>query len=133
MKTLSLSFELDHDEIRGQHVPAHGIRGTVRLDDHIVSIDYRLERGPAEGGGHARIPLADVKKLVMTGGVLKSPRLLIEVNDGGVLKDVPWAVGCMAVLRFRRADGVRLGQLIEEAEVRMARIRTGGRSQEGTS
>lgn len=134
MRTLSLPFELDHDEIRGQHVPAHGVHGTVRLEGAAVVLEYSLERGPATEYAHAvSIPFGAVRKLVMTGGALKSPRLLIEVHDHAVLAHVPWAVDCMAMLRFRRADGVRLRELIEEAEVRIARIRTQGKAPGGSS
>lgn len=125
MKILALDFELDRDEIRG-HVPdASGVDGTIRLSHEEITIDFRLESGLSEGAAQAvRVALKDVKKLVMTGGVLKSPRLLLEVRQAELLRELPWADGCLCVMRFRHADGVALQQLIEEAEVRIAKVRT---------
>ena len=125
MKTLSLDFELDRDEIRG-HVPdASGAEGTVRLAGEEIVIEFRLQRGFVTGAAQAvRVPLKDVQKLGMTGGVLKSPRLLLEVCQPELLRELPWADACICVMRFRHADGVALQQLIEEAEVRIAKVRT---------
>ena len=92
-------------------------------------IEFRLERGLVTGATQVlRVALKDVQKLGMTGGVLKSPRLLLEVSQPESLRDLPWADGCLGVMRFRHADGVALQQLIEEAEVRMTKVRTRGKA-----
>lgn len=129
MKTTALPFELDRDEISTHDIPAQGIRGTLLLEgDHIV-IAFELQ-APAGEAVHTastvRISLRDVEKFVMTGGAVKSPRLLLETYRADRLKDLPWADGRMVVMRFRRAHGQKLRELIEEVEVVMARIRTNG-------
>lgn len=128
MKTTSLPFELDRDEISAHDIPAQGIRGTVSLKgDHIV-IQYALQADVGTSSDQPAqtvpIPLRDVEKLAMTGGAVKSPRLLLETYGGDVLNELPWADGRMVVMRFRRADGQKLRELIEEVEVVMAAIRT---------
>lgn len=130
MKTTSLPFELDRDEISGHDIPAQGIRGTVSLEgDHIV-IQYALQADVGISSDQppqtVPIPLRDVEKLAMTGGAVKSPRLLLETYGEDVLNELPWADGRMVVMRFRRADGQKLRELIEEVEVVMAAIRTKG-------
>jgi hypothetical protein len=91
--------------------------------DDIV-IEFRLEGAPSDAAPHTtRVPLASVQRVTMTGGSVKSPRLLIEASDDDVLKGVPWADGRLCAMRLRRADGQRLRELIEEIEVRMAEIR----------
>lgn len=128
MKTTSLPFELDRDEISTHNIPAQGIRGTVSLEgDHII-IQFALQadavaasEGPTET---VLIPLRDVEKIVMTGGAVKSPRLLLETYEEEVLSGLPWADGRMVVMRCRRAYGQKLRELIEEVEVVMAGIRT---------
>lgn len=125
MRTTSLPFELDRDEIRTHHVSARAIRGNVRLEGDFLVIDFFLEGAPADAAPHTtRIPLADVERVSMTGGSVKSPRLLIDAAADGVLDALPWADGCLCVMRFRRAHGQRLRELIEEIEVRLAEIRT---------
>lgn len=129
MKTTSLPFELDRDEISTHDIPAQGIRGTVLLEgDHLV-IEYTLL--PHAGAPNdvppqaVRVPMRDIEKIVMTGGAVKSPRLLVETFEDDVLSGLPWADGRMVVMRCRRAHGQKLRELIEEVEVVMARIRTG--------
>ena len=125
MRTTSLPFELDSDEIRTHHVSARAIRGAVRLEGDFLIIDFFLEGAPADAAPHtARVDLADIERVSMTGGSIKSPRLLIDAAADGVLDALPWADGCLCVMRFRRAHGQRLRELIEEIEVRMAEIRT---------
>ncbi|MGH7448792.1 MAG: hypothetical protein ACREK1_01085 [Longimicrobiales bacterium] len=120
--TTSLPFELDRDEVR-DHLAARGIRGTVHLDGHDIVIAFVVEGAAAESGTHTvRIPLADVTDISMTGGGVKSPRLLLEVKRQELLSALPWADGCRCVMRFRRADGQRLRELIEEIEVRIAEL-----------
>ena len=130
MKTTALPFELDRDEISTHDIPAQGIRGTLLLEgDHIV-IEFALQAAAGEAGaqttGTVRISLRGVEKVVMTGGAVKSPRLLLETYGEDMLKELPWADGRMVVMRFRRAHGQKLRELIEELEVVMARIRTNG-------
>lgn len=125
MRTTSLPFELDSDEIRTHHVAARAIRGNVRLEGDFIIIDFFLEGAPADATPHTtRIDLADIERVSMTGGSIKSPRLLIDAAADDVLDALPWADGCLCVMRFRRAHGQRLRELIEEIEVRMAEIRT---------
>ena len=127
MKTTSLAFELDRDEISKHDIPAQGIRGTVSLvGDHIV-VQFALQTAVGvtadEPAPAVRIPLRDVEKIAMTGGAVKSPRLLLETYGEEVLEGLPWADGRIVVMRFRRADGQKLRELIEEVEVVMAPIR----------
>lgn len=125
MRTTSLPFELDSDEIRTHHVSARAIRGAVHLEGDFLIIDFFLEGAPADAAPHtARVDLADIERVSMTGGSIKSPRLLIDAAADDVLDALPWADGCLCVMRFRRAHGQRLRELIEEIEVRMAEIRT---------
>jgi hypothetical protein len=124
MRTTSLPFELDHDESRALHVPARAIRGTVRLEGETVVIAFRLEGAPADAALHTTlVPLADVHRVKMTGGAVKSPRLLLEVSRDDLLTTLPWAAGRMCMMRFRRADGQRLRELIEEMEVKIAELK----------
>jgi hypothetical protein len=125
MRTTSLPFELDSDEIRTHHVSARAIHGAVSLEGDFLIIDFFLEGAPADAAPHTtRIDLADIERVSMTGGSIKSPRLLIDAAADDVLDALPWADGCLCVMRFRRAHGQRLRELIEEIEVRMAEIRT---------
>lgn len=123
MQTRSLPFELDRDEIRPHHVPAREIRGRISVEAEVIVIEYRLRGAAVDAAPHGlRIPIGAVTRIRMTGGALKSPRLLIDVEDEELLKALPWADGRMCVMRFRRAHGVALRELIEEIEVRMAEI-----------
>lgn len=133
MTTRSLPFELDRDEISTHDIPAAGIRGTVSLEgDHVV-IQFALlpDLGATsdEPVQAVRIPLHDVEKIAMTGGAVKSPRLLVETYGEDVLNELPWADGRIVVLRFRRALGQKLRELIEEVEVELARVRTSRRTE----
>ncbi|MBR9989243.1 MAG: hypothetical protein KFH98_05765 [Gemmatimonadetes bacterium] len=125
MRVTALPFELDSDESRGFHVPAREIRGTVKLEDDRLIIAFMLVGAPADDSPHiTRIDLTSIDHVSMTGGAVKSPRLLIETSNEDCLKPIPWASGCQCVLRFRRADGQHLRELIAEIEVRMADSRT---------
>lgn len=124
MKVTSLPFELDRDEIRGSGASARAVHGTLHVQATELIIEYFLDN--AAGSGQpphvVRIPLRNVTEVAMTGGAVKSPRLLIETSDDAVMSAVPWAAGAQCVLRFRRADGQRLRELIEEIEVRLAEV-----------
>jgi hypothetical protein len=122
MRTTSLPFELDHDEIRPHHVPAQSISGTVSLEGDAIVLHFSLE-GTAAAPRTATIPLTCVERMAMTGGTVKSPRLVLEVSRDDLLTMLPWADGRMCVMRFRRAHGQKLRELIEEIEVRIAEIR----------
>jgi hypothetical protein len=150
MNVLSLPFELDRDEIRG-HDSAHAIRGTVELTEDAVLVRYALRRGTVGGAqvdphedtpervpealdhdveveaNVVRIPLVDVESIVMWGGVVRSPRLVIEVTREQALERLPWSDGCSCMVRMRRADGQRTRIWLVEAELRLARVRTGSR------
>jgi hypothetical protein len=150
MNVLSLTFELDRDEIRG-HDAAHAIRGTVELMEDAVVLRYTLRRGTVGGAqvdphepvpervpealdhdvdveaNVVRIPLSDIESIVMWGGVVRSPRLVIEVTREQALERLPWSDGCSCMVRMRRADGQRTRIWLVEAELRLARVRTGSR------
>jgi hypothetical protein len=150
MTTFSLPFALDRDEIRG-HDAAHAIRGVVRLEDEAVVIRYTIRHGTVGGAqvdphettpervpealdvdvgedAHAvRIMLRDVVKFVMMGGIVRSPRLVIDVRDAAALASLPWADGTSCMMRMRRAHGQTMREWLVEAELRLARIRTGDR------
>lgn len=122
MGITSLPFELDRDEIRPHHLAAREIRGTIRVQDDAIIIAFRL-RGAADAAPHqVRVPIGAVSRIRMTGGVFKSPRLLLDVAREELLKPLPWADGRLCVMRFRRAHGVAVRELIEEVEVRMAEL-----------
>jgi|SRR5690606_1483850 len=125
MGVASLPFELDRDEIRSSGVPARSVHGVVHVQTTALVIEFALE-GPGTGDtAHSvTVPLPCVREVSMTGGAVKSPRLLIEVSNDDVLSAIPWAAGAQCMLRFRRADGQRLRELIEEIEVRLAEVRT---------
>lgn len=125
MRTTALPFELDHDEIQTHDIPARAIRGTARIDTEDLVVEFSLVGSTAgDGPRTARIPIAGLHRVTMTGGTVKSPRLLLDAANDQVLNELPWADGRQCVMRFRRAHGQRLRELIEEIEVRMAEIRT---------
>jgi len=120
----SLAFELDRDEIGGSVAGARAVHGTVALEGDALVIDYTLDRIDGFERGLARIGLEHATKILMTGGVLKSPRLVLDVDREEALREVPWATGRQCVLRFRRADGQSLRELIGDCEIVIARLRT---------
>ena len=121
MKVFSLPFELDRDEAHGFHVPAEEICGVIRLEAEAIAVDFEIEGAADDGSTHtARIPLADVVDVELTGGAVKSPRLVLEVTREEILEPLPWAEGCVWVVRFRRADAVRAQEFVTELELRLA-------------
>jgi hypothetical protein len=125
MKITSLPFELDRDEARGFHVPADEIRGVIRVEPAAIIVQFDLEGAADDGATHTvRVPFADVVHLELTGGAVKSPRLVLEVSRKEILEGLPWADGCLCVMRFRRADAVHAQDLVTEMEVRMAEVKT---------
>ena len=125
MNLKSLPFELDRDEIRSSGVPARSVHGVVHVHATTLVIEFVLDAtGTGETPHSVSVPLRDVSEVTMTGGAVKSPRLLIEASSDDVLSAIPWATGSQCVLRFRRADGQRLRELIEEIGVRLAEVRT---------
>lgn len=125
MRITSLPFELDRDEARGFRVPADEIHGIVHVEPDAIVVTFEVEGDADDGFTHvARIPLADVVHIELTGGAVKSPRLMLEVTREEILKPLPWADGCMCVVRFRRADAVHAQELVTEIEVRMAEVKT---------
>lgn len=127
MKDQSLPFELDRDEIRSSGVPARAVHGMVHVRALEIVIEFHLDDSRTGEPAHAvGIPLREVREVAMTGGAVKSPRLVIEASGEDVLSAIPWAAGTQCVVRFRRADGQRLRELIEEIEVRLAGLKTGG-------
>jgi hypothetical protein len=123
VKTTSLTFELDRDETRGFRVPADEIHGSIHVEADAITVQFAIAGTPDDGARHSvRIPLAEVVSCELTGGAVKSPRLMMVVAHEEILKALPWADGCMCVIRFRRADAVRAQELVTEIEVRIAEL-----------
>jgi hypothetical protein len=125
VRITSLPFELDRDEAHGFRVPADEIHGIVRVEPDAILVTFEVEGDADDGFTHmARIPLADVVHIELTGGAVKSPRLMVEVAREEILEALPWADACLCVVRFRRADAVHAQELVTEIEVRMAEVKT---------
>jgi hypothetical protein len=125
VRITSLPFELDRDEAHGFRVPADEIHGIIRVEPDAILVTFEVEGDADDGFTHmARIPLADVVRIELTGGAVKSPRLMLEVAGEEILEALPWADGCLCVVRFRRADAVHAQDLVTEIEVRMAEVNT---------
>jgi hypothetical protein len=124
MKTTSLPFELDRDETRGFRGPDDEIHGSIHVEADAITVRFAIAGAPDDGVAHTvRIPLADVVSFELTGGAVKSPRLMMNVAREEILKALPWADGCLCVMRFRRADAVRAQELVTEIEVRIAELK----------
>lgn len=123
MKTASLPFELDRDEARGFRVPADEIHGSIHVEADAITVRFAIVGALDDGAAHTvRIPLAELESFELTGGAVKSPRLMLEVARAEILEALPWADGCLCVMRFRRADAVRAQELVTEIEVRIAEL-----------
>jgi hypothetical protein len=148
VKNLSLSFTLDRDEMRG-HDAAHSVSGTVHIEGDEVVIRFTMhyatvggaqvepgadvvserlseafDRDVAAHSEIVRIPFDRIDTVKMSGGVMRSPRLVLGVVDEAALAGLPWSDGCSCMMRLRRADGQKLRRWIVEAELRLAKART---------
>ena len=81
--------------------------------------------GPAGAGEDPQVrsvdvPLADVARLTVIGGVLRRPRLQLEVNRVSALANIPWAAGPRCTVSVARADRDRLRELAAELDMTIA-------------
>lgn len=148
MDRLSLPFSLDRDEMRG-HDAAHGVDGVVRIEEDALVVGFTLQMSTVGGAqvdlpdetperlsesldievaAHrdtVRIPFSRIDTVTMSGGIMRSPRLIVKVKDESALADLPWSDGRSCMMRMRRADGQALRVWLVEAELQLARDRAG--------